>query len=179
MSEYAMRRIVVIGSSASGKTTLSARLGRALDIPHVELDAIHWGPNWTPAERDVFRHDIDGALSGECWVADGSYSVVRDIVWARADTLVWLDYPLSRVLWQLLRRTVGRVSRGDELWNGNRETWYGAFIAPDNLFRWTLSTHRRRQREYPRLFALPEYAHLRVVRLSSPHEMERWLAGIC
>ena len=97
-----MRRIVIIGPSAVGITTLSARLARILGVPHIELDAIHWGPNWTPAERDVFCATVDRALSGDGWVVDGSYSSVRHIVWPRADTVVWLDYGLPRVLWQLL-----------------------------------------------------------------------------
>jgi adenylate kinase family enzyme len=97
-----MRRIVIIGPSAVGKTTLSARLARILGVPHIELDAIHWGPNWTPAGRDAFCATVDRALSGDGWVVDGSYSSVRHIVWPRADTVVWLDYGLPRVLWQLL-----------------------------------------------------------------------------
>jgi hypothetical protein len=70
------------------------------------------------------------------------------------------------------------VSGREELRNGNRETWYGAFIAPDSLFCRTLRTYRRRRRQYPELFTLPEHAHLRVVRLGSPGETEQWLAGV-
>ena len=86
------RRIAVVGTSGSGKTTLAHRLAERLGIPHVELDALHWGPNWTPVAADLFRERVAQALSGEAWVVDGNYSRVRDIIWTRADTLVWLDY---------------------------------------------------------------------------------------
>ncbi len=92
-----LRRIVVVGTSGSGKTTMAARLAEGLGLPHVELDAIHWGPGWTPLAVEEFRERTAEALAGEAWSTDGNYSGVRDIVWSRADTLVWLDYALPVV----------------------------------------------------------------------------------
>ena len=85
------RRIAVVGTSGSGKTTVAGQIGQRLGIPHVELDAFYWNPNWTPARLDVFRERTAQALSGDEWVVDGNYSEVRDIVWRRTDTVVWLD----------------------------------------------------------------------------------------
>jgi len=99
------RRIVVVGTTGSGKTTLAGELARRLEVPHVELDALHWEPGWTEAPTDLFRERVTHALSGEAWVADGNYSAVRDIVWSRADTIVWLDYSLPTMLYRLARRT--------------------------------------------------------------------------
>ncbi len=167
----------MIGTSGSGKTTLAFRLSQRLGIPHVELDALHWGPNWTPPSRDVFRERTAQALSGEMWVTDGNYSAVRDIVWGRADTVVWLDYTLPVVLARVLWRTTRRAFTREELWNENRERLREAFFSRESIILWALTSYQRRRREYPILFEKPEHAHLTVVHLRSPRAARQWLAA--
>lgn len=168
-------RVAIVGTSGSGKTTLAQRLSQRLRVPHVELDAIHWGPSWTPASRDVFRERTAEALSGSSWVTDGNYSVVRDIVWGRADTVVWLDYAMPVILARVVWRTICRAFTREELWNENRERVRDAFFSRESIILWALSTYRRRRREYPILFAKPEHAHLAVVHLRSPRAARHWL----
>src|SRR4051794_37995613 len=108
-----MRRVVVVGTSGSGKTTLAATLARRLCVPHVELDALHWGPHWTAVDPADFRARVAAAVAGPAWVCDGNYSPVRDLVWARADTLVWLDYPMGLVFRRVLFRTLRRCLCGE------------------------------------------------------------------
>ncbi len=172
------RRIAVVGTSGSGKTTLARRLAQRLGVTHVELDSLHWGPDWTPTPRDPFREQVTKALSSEAWTTDGNYGAVRDIIWARADTVVWLDYSLpvvmGRVIWRTIRRSVLR----EELWNENRERFREAFLARDSIILWALTSYGRRKREYPVLFDQPEFAHLQVVHLRSPRATEEWLEGL-
>lgn len=172
------RRIAVVGTTGSGKTTLAKQLAGRLAISHVELDALHWGPDWTPVPLEVFRERTALALSEEAWVVDGNYSAVRDIVWSRADTLVWLDYALPVILWQLLWRTLRRVVTREELWSGNRERFLAQFFSRDSLFLWALRTYPRRRREYPALIERPEYAHLAVVHLCSPRAARAWMSSL-
>jgi adenylate kinase family enzyme len=172
------RRIAVVGTSGSGKTTLASRLAQRLRIPHVELDALHWGPDWTPVSWELFRERVSHVLSGDAWSTDGNYSRVRDIVWGRADTVVWLDYSLPVVMARVTRRTMKRTLGREELWNGNRERFWAAFFSRDSIIWWALSTYRRRKKEYPLLFCQTQYAHLRVVHLTSPHATHRWLDGL-
>ena len=168
-------RIVVVGVSGCGKTTTARRLSRTLSIPHIELDALHWLPDWQMMETLAFRQRVDQALSGPTWVTDGNYSKARDLIWARATTLVWLDYPLPLILWQLFNRTLRRVITREELWNGNRETLRGALFSKDSLFLWALHSYPRQRKAYPGYFARPENAHLQVIHLRSRRDTNRWL----
>ena len=127
-------RIVVVGATGSGKTTLAAQLAQAFDMPHIELDALYWGPNWTEPPRKEFRQRVRMALTGSCWVTDGNYSKARDLIWQKATDLVWLDYALPLIWSRLFRRAIRRIYHQEELWQGNRESWRGQFFSRDSLF---------------------------------------------
>lgn len=171
------QRISVIGTSGSGKTTLASQISQCLAIPHVELDALYHQPNWTQAPLDVFRKRVEQSLSSDSWVVDGNYSKVRDIVWSRADTVVWLDYTLPVITGRLLRRTLQRVVTQEELWSGNRETWRQLF-SRDSILLWMLQSYPKHRKQYPLLLAQPEYAHLKVVHLRSPKTTCTWLSTL-
>ncbi len=125
-----MRRIVVFGTTGSGKSWLAERLAAERGLHLVELDALFWGPEWQPAPLDLFRHRVDCETRDGGRVAVGIYGQVRDIVWQRADTLVWLDLPLPLVMWRLLTRTIRRIATREDLWGtGNRETFTRTFFS--------------------------------------------------
>ena len=172
-----MRRINVVGTSCSGKTTLAREVAQRLDLPHVEIDALFWGPNWTPVPTEDFRARLTSALDRDGWVADGGYAPVRDVTWQRVDTIVWLDYPLRTVVARWARRTLARIRSREETWpgTGNRESVRNAFRR-DGLIWWILGTHYRRRRSFGA--AMATRADLGWVRLRSPADAERWLASI-
>jgi adenylate kinase family enzyme len=87
----------VVGTSCAGKSTLAREVARRLGSPYVELDSLHWEPNWTSAAPDVLRARVREAVAAERWVVDGNYSAVRDLVWARATVVVWLNLPFRVV----------------------------------------------------------------------------------
>jgi adenylate kinase family enzyme len=121
-----MTRISVVGCSGAGKTTVATKLAHALGVPHIELDALHWGPDWGVATTEEMMDRVGGAISGDEWVVDGNYhGKIGALVWERADAIVWVDPPRWRVMFQVLRRTVIRAVAGKELWNGNRESLAG------------------------------------------------------
>jgi adenylate kinase family enzyme len=169
------RRFAVVGTSGSGKTTLANRIAQYLEIPHVELDALFWTPGWVPVPQDQFCDRVAQALRGDAWATDGNYHAVRDIVWNRADTLVWLDYALPVVMGRIIWRTFRRVVAREALWNGNRETFAEAFLSRNSIVLYALRSYRRRRREYSELLSQPEHAHLNVVRLRSPRATRVWL----
>jgi adenylate kinase family enzyme len=172
-----MDRINVTGTSCSGKTSLARRLAERLGLPRVELDALFWGPGWTPVPRETFRSRVADAVAGDRWVIDGGYSTVRDLTWTRADTVVWLDYPMRTVLRRWARRTMARLRSREEFWpgTGNRER-LSHIARRDSLLWWILSTHHRRRRTTAAELSVRPDLH--VIRLGSPADTERWLASL-
>jgi len=166
-----------VGNSGSGKSTVAARVAALLDVPHIEMDALHHGPNWTEVPDEVMRARVTDAVRGDGWVADGNYSAVRDLLWPRAELLVWLDLPLHVILRRLTRRTFHRWRQKEELWGlaGNRESLRTQLASRDSLFLWTLTSHRSRRRRYLELIAGNEYPQLRIVRLTTVRDVNRWL----
>ena len=172
-----MRRVNVKGTPGSGKTTFAQELARRLDVPYIELDAIHWhAPNWNEPTAPAFRAEVQRAMEAtDDWVIDGNYEgKLGDLVIRAADTIVWLDLPLGLKLRRVGRRTMLRIGSGLELWGGNRESWRGAFLSRDSLFWWTLKTHMRHRREWPARYE----SDPRFVRLRSVAEAKEWLESV-
>ncbi len=173
----AHRRISVVGTIGSGKTTFARKVARLNNSPHIELDSLHWEPHWKEAPNDLFRERVTNSLSGESWVVDGNYHQVRDIVWSRADTVVWLDYPFRTIINRLSHRTFRRIMSHEILWNGNQEHIRGIF-SRDSVFLWALKSYRRRRIQYPLLLSRPENSHLSVIRVRSPRETADFLSTL-
>lgn len=171
-----MRRVLVVGISGAGKSTLARVLGRRLRIPYVELDALHHGPNWT--KRPSFEAEVQAFSAQPAWVTDSvGYSSVRDLLWHRADTIVWLDLARPVVMGRVIARSVARATDRRELWNGNRES-VRHWVDPEHPIRWAWSQHAPRRELIANRLADPCSAHLQVVHLRTPAEVAQWLAGI-
>ncbi len=173
-----LQRIVVVGSSCSGKTTLANSLSEKLGSAHIELDAIHWLPDWVPRPVEEFRKVTGVAIAEESWVVDGNYSSVRDLVWPRATTLVWLNHPFRIVFWRALGRTISRAITRKELYSGNRETFAQAFFSRESILWWGITTFRRRRREYQAVFQRGDFPHLDVIELKRPADADRLLQSL-
>jgi adenylate kinase family enzyme len=167
-----MRRVAVIATaSGCGKTTTGRALAAALDVPYVELDAIHHQAGWTELDGAELRRRVEPIVARDSWVIDGSYrGKLGDLVLECADTVVWLDLPRRVWLPRLVSRTLRRVVLREELWNGNRESLRGVFSGTDSLIRYALRNEPRRRQRYPR-----ELARFRVARLRSQAEVDAFV----
>ena len=175
-----MRRVSVVGTSGVGKSTLSRTLAGALDADLLELDSVFHQAGWVPLPREDFRRRVAAAVTGERWVIDGNYtSQVKDLVWARADTVVWLDLPrrtvMRRIIWRSFRRAAART----ELWNGNRERWRNFFSLDkeESVIAWAWQTHAATRAKLEAAMADPANSQLDFVRLTSPGAVRRFLQG--
>lgn len=172
------RRISVVGSTNSGKTTFSRKLASKLGIEHVELDSLYHGPGWTQPQPEAFRELITEKLNQSAWVVDGNFSIVRDIVLDKADTVIWLDFSFPLIFGRLLKRTFTRMLTQEELWNGNRENLRTALFEKDSLILWAITKYKPLRQSYIHLFQDPEYANLQFLHFKKPRELEGWLEKI-
>lgn len=167
-------RVVVVGISGTGKSTVAKELARRLGAPHVELDSLVHGPGWVSTPDEVLFPRVTEAAAGERWVVDGNYAHLRPLVWPRATDVVWLDYPRGLATWRAARRTVGRVVRRTELWNGNTET-LREVLRSDHPIWWSWRQHPAHRAEHEEAVRDPRWPHLTVTRLRTPAATERWL----
>ncbi len=167
-----MRRVCLIATaSGNGKTTVGRALAARLRVPFYELDALHHGPNWEPATREKMLAKVRPLVASEAWVIDGTYrGKIGDIVPQSADVVVWLDLPMRVWLPRLLRRTMRRVLRREELWNGNRERWRDVLHPTNSVVIHALRTHRE-----TRHTLAAELARYPVVRLRSTRDVDELL----
>ncbi len=172
-----MRRVSVVGNSGSGKSTVARAIAQALDAPHMELDAFFHQPNWQPLERELFRAEVTEFVAGHSWVVDGNYDSVRDLVWQRADTVVWLDLPRGRIMRQLAARTLRRMLTRTELWNGNTEQLRFLLNPKYSILWWAWVQHGKYVKRYGDAERDPAYRHLTFVRLRSRAETAQFVAA--
>lgn len=173
-----LNRVVVLGTTGSGKSTVAAALAARNGARHIELDGLNHGPNWTQLPVEQFISRVEELSSTPKWVFDGNYiDRVGRTLWPLADTIVWLDLPLPVILLRLVRRTVGRILRRTRLWNGNRERW-SALFGKNSLLTWAVTSQRRHRTELPALLADLAGTGTTVVRLSSGQQANRWLAQL-
>jgi adenylate kinase family enzyme len=170
-------RIVVVGTSGAGKSTFSESLARATACPYIELDALHWGPNWEPVPAAMFASAVRAATEADRWVVDGNYSAVRDVLWARATHIIWMNFSRTTVFSRVLIRTVRRIVWRTTLSHGNRESFRAAFMSKDSIVLWSLTTFARNRRKFAALRQDSQFAHLHWTELTQPSQTEECIAG--
>jgi adenylate kinase family enzyme len=152
-----------------------------LGLPQLELDSIFHQPGWTERDNAEFRAEVDAFTSGDSWIVDGNYTShgVSEIVWPRADTIVWLDLPKRIVMTRVVRRTLWRVITRQRLWNGNREPWSNLYSRDPlrNIIVWTWTRFDTTRRRYELMLSDGTWSHLTVHRLRSKHDVDQFLAG--
>lgn len=168
-------RIHIIGTAGSGKTMLASQLASKFSYPHVELDALYWREHWTRVPEVEFKKHLAHHLSHDSWILDGEYEQVNSLIWPRANFVIWLDYPLPVVLWQLLKRGIKYALSQQNLWDsGCKETIQRLFAKRSIVFR-AYHSHDQRRRTYEHMIEDTTLQHVHFLRFRSPVSVERWL----
>lgn len=165
-----MHRVLIVGNSGGGKSTLARRLGEQTGLPVIHLDVMFWKPGWVERDDAEFRVSVAEALQAPTWITDGNFGDTWDLRMPLADTIVWIDQPralcLFRAIWRMVTYRHG----------GRPDMAEGCREALDLKFYHFIWTYNRKVR--PRLeTALATHgAHARVVRLRSDREIATFLA---
>ncbi|HET9895657.1 MAG TPA: hypothetical protein VFQ44_12080 [Streptosporangiaceae bacterium] len=172
------RRIVILGTSGSGKSTVATALGRLLEVRPMALDELAQGPNWIQVPAHELAEKVTELAAEPQWIADGNYiDQVSGLLWPRAEMIVWLDLPLRVILPRLVRRSLDRIVHRTPMFSGNRETWR-ALVGRDSVLWWAVRSQRRHVRELPGRLDVVADTGTCVVRLRSAAEADRWLADM-
>ena len=175
-----MKRIIVIGASGAGKTTLAKALAEKMDIPHFELDSIFHQKNWQPLDTIEFRNRVNKITEQQGWVICGNYftKLGGKEFWQKADTVIWCDYSFPLVFSRLVRRTFHRTVTRQELWNKNRESFITNFFTRHSVLFFMLRKWKEQRVRYGKLFKKSKLGTTNLVRLQSPSETEIFLKRI-
>lgn len=140
-------KIIITGTTCTGKTTLGKKLAKEISAPQIDLDDLHFLPNWVEKEKERFVKDVNKEIEGlDTWIVTGSYqSLLKDTVWQEASTIVWLDYPLNLIIRRFLIRTWRRVVLKEKCCGENYET-LGKVFSKESLFLWIFKTYWHRKR---------------------------------
>lgn len=175
MSEFDFSKIVIVGSSSSGKTTLGKQLSSILHHPHKELDFFNWEANWTEADKEVFRQRVDEFTSKDSWITDGNYGRVQDLTIERSTLVIWLDYSLPLILSRFFRRSIRRSITKEELWNGNKETLKNSMWGKESLLAWILQVYQRNKERYEEMISENKSTKRKFLRFKNPKQTKEFV----
>jgi|GEM_PF-6305355 len=166
-----MSRYLIIGCSGSGKSTLAERIAGLCQIPYINTDALYWRDDWTPVSGEEVLAAID--LDAESYVLDGNFVGVRERVWPKVDTIIWLNYKFHIVFSRLFVRNMTWWISGYSPWTGTRMKLRNVLSG----FRHCFKSYRRKRNTYPGFLA--GYVDKDVHIVNSPDEIERLLGQLC
>lgn len=162
------KRIIIIGTSGAGKSTLAMNLAQKFSIPHIELDNLYWGQNWT--QNSQFVEQVMQKIQQPNWVICGNYSSLRESLWSRGTHLIWLDYPFFLIFWRVFKRSLIRIIFKEHVCGDNQESFKRLF-SRHSILLWVIQTFRRRKEEYTKLINTQNYKNLTKYKIKSSKEI--------
>lgn len=175
-----MKRINIVGTSGSGKSTIGKKLAEKLGYPYYQMDALFWKSNWGESSDEELFSAVTEITAKPTWVLDGNYNRTRPIKWKNVDTIIWVDYSFPRTFSQALTRAITRIIENKELWEGtgNTESFRKTFMSRDSILIWTIKGYWSNKRRYEATMQSPEYQHIHFVRLQSPKAAEAFISQL-
>lgn len=165
------KRIVIIGSCGSGKTTLAIALSRKTNIPVIHLDREFWLAGWEPTPKEQWEEKQRKLLLEDCWIVDGNYGGSLDIRLEKADTVIFLDYNRYVCSYRVIKRWLTNIGKTRvDMAEGCIEKIDPPFIK----FVWRFPIDSR----YKIINKLKEHKSVNVIILNNPKETKRFINSI-
>lgn len=168
-----MKRILIIGSSGAGKTTLSKRLSEKTGLKIIHLDKIYWKPNWTEPEKDEWKKTLEKILrGGDAWIMDGNYSNTLEMRVPACDTIIFLEMPAAVCVYRVLKRVAFSYGKTrDDMAADCAEQFDWEFI------KWIWDFSNRSKPKIEKILRRYE-TEKTIIRLRSKREVEDFLTKI-
>ena len=161
--EVRVERVMIVGAPGSGKSTLARRLGEHTGLPVYHMDHIHWKPGWTPRSLDEKIPMAKQIEARPRWIFEGGMSATYENRVSRADTLVWLDFPVALRLWRVTRRSV----------------LFAGTVRPDMAEGCPEGFHRETPEFYRYIWRSRHSSRRRVLRLIEDHKARINVVHLC
>ena len=178
-------RILIWGSSCSGKSTLARQLADHFGYPCVDLDALNWLPDWqglNHSDPGRLEARMRRATRGNAWVVAGAYTHhAQETFWPRLDTIVFLDMPLWLLMLRVVTRSWRRHRQRELLWGTNYENFWRLlkiWRTDESLLWWIVRHYHGRRRQTFDYMIEPRWAHIAFIHLRSPSEVDAWLTQL-
>ncbi len=122
-------RIVIVGVSASGKSTFARRLAEKITLPLVHIDAVMWKPGWEYIGDEQTVQKLDEVTTGDQWVLEGYIKKqAYPFVFERADTIIYLDYARHVAASRYLKRWITHRKTARPELEGSPDTFSFKFM---------------------------------------------------
>ncbi len=174
-----MKKIIIAGSAGVGKSTLGRELSKTLLMPHIELDHLFWLCNWrsrSESERRKIAKEKTASLSE--WILCGNHFYLDEITFGKADTVIWLDYPLRISLWGVFKRALKSIVKKEKIVGCNIEKVSRLFSFRGSILIYTVKHYKKTKKRYVNMMHSSKYKHLNFICLRSPREMREWVKRI-
>ena len=161
-----MQRVLIIGPCGSGKSTLAREIAPRLGLPLIHMDQLGWQAGWVETEKAELHARLGEAVAGERWLIEGNYGSTLGPRLERADTVIYLDFPIRLCLWRLIRRIVTlRGQSRPDMPEGCPERFDAAFFW--YVLNWNSGPRLRTEAH------IAPYAN-KVIRLRNPQMLADW-----
>jgi len=161
---------MVIGPCGAGKSTVSRTLGEMLSVPVYHLDRLHWKAGWVEGSQEELREELSPIIAQDHWLIDGNYGSTMELRLTRADTVIYLDYPIRLCFWRALKRVWQfRGKTRPDMTEGCPERFDLDFFLYIAMWNWNAK---------PRTERLLRRQEDKVHRIKNPDMLKQWLDNL-
>uniref|UniRef100_UPI00402AF8C1 DNA topology modulation protein n=1 Tax=Bacillus sp. DX2.2 TaxID=3073452 RepID=UPI00402AF8C1 len=168
-----MKKVVIIGSGGSGKSTFAKELGKIINIPVFHLDSLYWGPNWTKTPTLEWKEKQNNYMKKTKWIIDGNFSSTLDMRIMAADTIIFLDLSRYICLFRAFKRSIKDYGKTrSDMGNECYEKFDVKFL------KWIWDFPNKGRKKIISKLDTVDTTNKRIIILKSPKEVQKFLSDL-